>query len=132
MTQSASLPKPSLLRRTRWLAIPLGLLLASWLWPAWPRSHTLVLDLGPGSEQLERVELEWSVVGEEPRGATQWSFVESTPPPRRLRQQIDGPSGEWQLGVRRQRRGSLDKTISEHRVTLKGEETVLFLKDSAR
>ncbi|MCA9627978.1 MAG: hypothetical protein KC766_09940 [Myxococcales bacterium] len=121
-------------RWARWLLVPLGLWLGSLFWPAFPRDQTLTLDLGPNSARVEALDLTWTFDGEhEPRGGVRRSFPQGAP--RRVRQRIYGPSGDWEIHVQRTRtlRGDStpQKTSSQHRVNLAGEESILFIKDPA-
>ncbi|MBX3181782.1 MAG: hypothetical protein KIT72_12030 [Polyangiaceae bacterium] len=115
------------LQYLRWLLVPAALLLVSGFWPSWPRTHVLVLDAT--GQQLKTLDVSWSIEGEAaPRGGASWRFEEGGPAPGRLRHTVEGPSGDWQIEVRRLGRASTAQTTSQHRVTLDGEETVLFLE----
>lgn len=133
--KAGAAPKSGLRRWAGWLVVPVGLLLASQFWPSWPRTHTLVLDLGGNSAEISGLEVTWTLVGEDsPRGGARRQFTAGADggpkgAPRRLSQPIYGPSGAWEIHLARERGGRGDKTTSQHRVTLEGEETILFIKD---
>ncbi|MGE0328879.1 MAG: hypothetical protein AB7K71_35950 [Polyangiaceae bacterium] len=122
-------------RWVRWLVVPLGLWLGSLFWPAFPRDQTLTLDLGPESARVQALDLTWTFDDEhEPRGGVRRKFPGGAP--RRVQQRIYGPSGEWQIHIQRTRaarngESSPEKTSSQHRVNLAGEESILFIKDAA-
>lgn len=142
MSDSRKTPAHGVRRWARWLVVPLGLWLGSLFWPAFPRDQTLTLDLGPNSGEVEALDLTWTFDGEhEPRGGVRRSFPQGAP--RRIQQRIYGPNGEWQIHVQRTRApregirsrerpsSSPHKTSSQHRVNLAGEESILFIKDTA-
>lgn len=127
-TAQHTAPKSAFRRWAGWLVVPVGLLLASQFWPSWPRTHTLVLDLGGNDAGVTGLEVSWTLVGEDaPRGGARRQFPGGAP--RRITQPIYGPSGAWEIHLAREHAKRADKTTSQHRVTLEGEETVLFIKD---
>lgn len=126
-------------RRSPYTRILIGLAIGCVIWvmlPRLPRDQTVIFALGPESERLSQLEVQWEAVGgesSEHEGSVTLNFPASTPDgrtPERVVRQFRLVDGEYVFRVSAVRRGErAERTEVTRQVTLDGSTVTLRLED---
>jgi hypothetical protein len=126
-------------RRSPYIRILIGAAIGLVIWlllPQLPRDQTVIFALGPASERLAQLEVQWESVGSESReheGSVTLNFPAPTsdePTPERVVRQFRLIDGEYVFRVSAVRRGEVaQRTEVTRQVTLDGNAVTLRLEE---
>jgi hypothetical protein len=126
-------------RRSPYIRILIGVTIGLVIWlllPQLPRDQTVIFALGPDSERLARLDVQWETVGSESsehEGSVTLNFPAPTPDeptPERVVRQFRLVDGEYVFRVSGVRRGEVaQRTEVTRQVTLDGNAVTLRLEE---